>query len=98
MLMQEDAIDKLNQLLERIDDLELKSPCSPEFNEWHAQTESLIDYIFDEETQYLLDFRAIYFSPLFLSCSTDDAAFFDAYRGGLEEARNLLIFLIGELE
>ncbi len=94
----EDAITGLNKQIDSIDSLESKTPYSPEFTKWHRETENLIDDVFDDETQYVDDFNAIYFTPIFLSCRTDDSAFRKAYLGGLEEARDLLLFLIEELE
>lgn len=93
-----DAVDKLSRLLDRIDALESKTPYCDEFNRWYGETENLIEEIFDKETGYLKDFNAIYFNPLFFSCCTNEATLTDAYVGGLDEARSLLNFLIGELE
>ena len=94
----EDAIIRLNKQIDHIDSLESKTPYSPEFRKWHGETENLIDEFFDDETQYVDDFNAIYFTPLFLSCRTNDSTFHEAYLGGLREARHLLLFLIEELE
>jgi len=94
----EDAVTRLNNQIDHIDTLESKTPYSHEFAKWHGDTENLIDEIFNDETRYIDDFKAIYFTPLFLSCTTDESAFREAYRGGLEEARNFLLFLVEELE
>jgi len=98
MLTNEDAIEKLTCQVEQIEGLVEHSPCSTEFNKWARDTEDLIEDIFEKGTGYLEDFKAIYFSPLFLSCNTDDATFKNAYLGGLEEAKSLLTFLIEEIE
>lgn len=94
----EDAINKLDRQIDKIDFLESKTSYDPEFTKWHVETENLIDEIFEDETHYLDDFNSIYFTPLFLSCKIDDSTFREAYLGGLEEARSLLLFLVEELE
>lgn len=98
MMDHEDAIKRLNRQIDKIESLESKTPYSPEFMNWNTETENLIGEIFEDETNYVDDFNAIYFTPLFLSCRTDDSAFREAYLGGLDEAQNLLLFLIEELE
>jgi hypothetical protein len=93
-----DAVSRLNTLIDHIDVLESKTPYSPEFMKWHGDAENLIEELFVDRRHYVDDFNAIYFTPLFLSCRTDDSAFQDAYHGGLDEARRFLSFLIDELE
>jgi hypothetical protein len=94
----QDAVARLNKLIDRIDALESKTPYSHEFMKWHGDAENLIEELFDVETHYADDFNAIYFTPLFLSCRTDDSTFREAYQGGLDEARRFLFSLIEELE
>jgi hypothetical protein len=98
MINPEEAITKIDKQIEVIDDLQAMTSNSSEFIKWLNDTEELIEEIFGGETRFLEDFNAIYFTPFFLSCQTNDAVFDEAYRGGLEEARSFLHFLIDEIE
>jgi hypothetical protein len=98
MITKEDAITQLTRKLDQIDGLKSSSPCSFEFNSWHEETENLIELIFGEDNGFIEDFQAIYFTPLFLSCRTNDTTFTKAFQGGLDEACSLLNFMIAELE
>lgn len=94
----EEAIRKIDQQIEAIDDLETLASTSSEFINWLDDTAELIEEIFGGETRFLEDFNAIYFTPFFLSCQNKDTVFDEAYLGGLEEARSFLHFLIDEIE
>ena len=98
MTTKEDAITQLNRQLDQVEDLRSASPCSFEFNSWYEETENLIELIFGEDAGYVEDFQAIYFTPLFLSCRTNDITFTEAFQGGLDEACSLLRFMVAELE
>lgn len=98
MITQEEAIRKIDQQIEAIDDLQTMSSDSSEFIKWLNDTEELIEEIFGGETRLLEDFNAIYFTPFFLSCRVKDTVFDEAYLGGLEEARSFLHFLIDEID
>jgi len=98
MITKEDALTQLNHQLDQVDGLRSTSPCSFEFNMWYEETEHLIELIFGEDVGYVEDFRAIYFTPLFLSCRTNDTTFTEAFQGGLDEACSLLRFMVAELE
>lgn len=79
----------LSSKIEEIESLAARQSCSPQFNSWRTSTEELIRDYFGEgnETE---SFNAIFYSPLFLSCSMDDTAFAESYLRGLEEARKVL--------
>jgi hypothetical protein len=98
MINQEEAIIKIDKQIEAIDDLQAMTSDSSEFIKWLNDTEELIEEIFGGETRFREDFNAIYFSPFFLPCQCKDTVFDEAYRGGLEEARSFLHFLIDEIE
>jgi len=66
------------------------SPYAEAFREWRASTERLLEEIWGESGRPVEDFRAILFTPLFLSCRSGEAAFDEAYREGLREAEKLL--------
>lgn len=98
MMNPEEAITKIDKQIEAIDDLQAMTSNSSEFIKWLNDTEELIEEIFGGKTRFLEDFNAIYFTPFFLSCQSNDTVFDEAYLGGLEEARSFLHFLIDEIE
>jgi hypothetical protein len=87
--MDENLRDQITARMKEIDGLAGLAPCSPEFNSWRKSTEELILRNFGNGRE-LESFNAIFYTPLFLSCRMSDAAFTEAYRKGLEEARVLL--------
>jgi hypothetical protein len=74
-----------------MDALKKSSPASPAFMAWRKETEEVLRGIFGEDSPEVRDFSVIYYTPVFLSCRMDDEAFEDAFRKGIEEARDLLI-------
>lgn len=92
--MDKDLCAQFAARLEEIDGLAGLAPCSPAFNSWRKSTEELILRIFGSGRE-IESFNAIFYTPLFLSCRMKDAAFTEAYRKGLEEARALLSRLTG---
>lgn len=98
MINPEEAIRKIDKQIEVIDNLQAMTSNSSEFIKWLNDTEEMIQEIFGGETRFQEDFNAIYFTPCFLSCQSDDTVFDEAYLGGLEEARSFLHFLIDEIE
>jgi len=90
--MNENFRDQLAGKIEEIDRLAGLQPCSPRFNSWRKTTEGLILQIFGDGKE-LESFNAIFYTPLFLSCSMKDSVFTEAYRKGLEDARELLVKL-----
>lgn len=91
--MNENLRDRLSGQIEEIDRLAGLPPCSPQFNSWRKSTEGLIRQIFGDGKE-LESFNAIFYTPLFLSCSMKDSVFTEAYCKGLEDARLLLGKLI----
>ncbi len=94
--MDQNFRDRIEEKIKEIDHLVPLQPCSPHFNSWRQSTEDLIRSGFGEGRE-LESFNAIFYTPLFLSCRMNDAAFAEAYRKGLEEARALLSRLTGAL-
>jgi hypothetical protein len=82
---------KLKAQIETMDALKKLSPTSPEFMAWRKETEAVLRGLFGEDSPEVMDFGAIYYTPIFLSCRMNDEAFEDAFRNGIEEAGDLLI-------
>ncbi|MDI9571315.1 MAG: hypothetical protein QM278_11495 [Pseudomonadota bacterium] len=82
--------DLLRGQLEKIPTLRDVSFYSPEFGNWHRETEALLEKVFGGTSHAFQAFQAVLFTPLFLGCRGDDAVFAEAYRQGLAEAEALL--------
>ncbi len=89
--------EKLKEQTEAIDGMKGKTVASAEFIQWRRQTEETIKSQFGEESSEVQDFNSIYYSPVFLTCRMGDEAFDEAYRNGLEEARNLLLSMLDKI-
>ena len=83
--------------LNAIDELCGKSAESGEFGQWRMQTENILKALFGENSAEVQDFNAIYYTPVFLTCCMGDEAFDEAFRGGLAEARLLLLSLLEKI-
>lgn len=86
----EALLRNLRSQLKGMESLPSLSPYAEAFREWRAATERLLEEIWGESGRPVEDFRAILFTPLFLSCRSGEAAFDEAYREGLREAEKLL--------
>ncbi len=91
----------LRDLRERINEMDALRPLSPyaeAFREWRASTERLLVAAWGENGRPVEDFRAILYTPLFLSCRCGETTFDEAYREGLREEEKLLRALaVGEI-
>jgi len=91
-------INKLKNQIDAIEGLKGKSSAgSPDFVLWRKETEELLIEIFGLDSSEVQDFNAIYFTPVFLTCRMSDEAFDEAYRNGLEEAREFLLSMMGKI-
>jgi hypothetical protein len=88
---------ELRKQIDAIDGLKGRSASSGEFVRWRRSTEDTLKAIYGGDSSEVQDFNAIYYSPLFLSCRMGDEAFDEAYRNGLEEARNLLLSMLEKI-
>ena len=88
---------ELRKQIDAIEGLKGKSAASGEFVRWRRQTEDALKALYGKESDEVQDFNAIYYSPVFLTCRMGDEAFDEAYRNGLEEARNLLLSMTEEV-
>jgi hypothetical protein len=83
--------------IDAIDGLRGKTAVSGEFGEWRKRTEETLNAIFGKDSAEVQEFNAIYYTPVFLTCCMGDEAFDEAFRGGLEEARDLLLSLMEKI-
>lgn len=90
--------EKLRSLLQEIDNLKHESYTSPAFKEWYDKSERCLLELFGSNSTYLEHFRAILFTPLFLSCCRGEKQFDEAFERGLEEARRLILLCLKEIE
>jgi hypothetical protein len=88
--MEERFIRSLANQILAIDAMRSLSPYAEAFREWHAATERLLTAAWGENGRPVEDFRAILYTPLFLSCRCGETAFDEAFREGLSEAEKLL--------
>jgi hypothetical protein len=96
--MKEASLRNLADRIRAISVLRPLSPYAEEFREWRTSVECLLAEFWGENGRPVEDFRAILYTPLFLSCRTGDAAFDETYREGLREAETLLRGLLeGEI-
>jgi len=66
------AIKGLEDCCKRIEPLKNKPAFTPEFAAWRRETESLIEKLFGHEATVLEEFRAIHYTPVFLTCRMGD--------------------------
>ena len=91
----------MNKELERqfdaIEGLMGGAAASGEFGEWRKRTEETLNALFGKDSAEVQEFNAIYYTPVFLTCCMGDEAFDEAFRGGLAEARLLLLSLLEKI-
>ena len=93
-----DAIEKLESLKKRGNQLISLPVGNQEFKKWHRDTEVAIEKIFGEGTRHSEDFSDIRYSLMMFSTSTPDSAFDEAYRSGLRTAISVLESLVDEIK
>jgi hypothetical protein len=83
--------------IDAIDGLHGKSAVSAEFADWRKRTEETLNALFGKDSAEVQEFNAIYYTPVFLTCCMGDEDFDEAFRKGLDEARELLVSLAGKI-
>ncbi len=97
MLTQDEAIEKLQRQLNRINDIKVKARFSPDFKKWRRDTEVAITRIFGEGTRHLKDFNDINYIVMTLG-NTPEAYENQRFREGLDNAASILSSLIDEVK
>ena len=92
------SIDKINSLITRIDDLKRLKRGSPDFKKWLRDTQVALEYIFGKESRHITDFDGIRYSLGAFNHSTQDYEFQQRYVYGLENAKQVLISMIEEIQ
>lgn len=78
-------------------EVEDKEPCGPEWRTWKRNTEVVIQKIFGQGGSHLADFQSISYSLRFITNTTPDSAFREAYLEGLATAKGILKSMIDEI-
>lgn len=97
MLRKDAAKEKLGRQLNIIDTIRGQRN-SPEFKKWKRDTQVAIENIFGPETRHLQDFDNVRYTLGFFSSSTPDYEFDRAFEEGLDDAKQILLSLIQEIE
>ena len=93
-----EAIERLENLKVRADQLAGLPRGSQDFKKWHRDTEVAIERVFGEGTRHLKDFTDIRYSLSMFSSKTPDSAFDNAYSRGVRNAISVLESLIDEVK
>ena len=93
-----EAIERLEKLKQRANQLAELRRGSQEFKKWYRDTEIAIERIFGNGTRHSKDFTNIRYSLIMFSSSTSDAAFDNAYRKGIRTAVSVFDSLIDEVK
>jgi len=98
MLTKEEAIEKIQEKIGRIERLKAIRPFSPDFKKWQRDTEIAIEKTFGENSRHVADFRSVRYSLNVYSSLTPESASDEAYIRGLDRAKAVLESLISEIE
>ncbi|MCQ8860052.1 hypothetical protein [Plesiomonas shigelloides] len=93
-----EAIERLENLKVRAEQLAGLCRGSQDFKKWHRDTEIAIERIFGEGTRHLKDFTDVGYSLGIFTSNTPDSAFDNAYRGGVKNAISVIESLIDEVK
>lgn len=92
------AIEKLETLINKANELVQVPRGSQDFKKWNRDTEVAIERIFGGETRHLQDFQGVRYSLGYFSTGTPDHEFEHAYRQGVRTAITVLQSFIDEIE
>jgi hypothetical protein len=97
-LNKQDALRRLNSLIERATPLFNLPRKNQDFEEWKRDTEVAIDRIFNQEGRHISDFKSINFSVRFAFQHTTENGYQAAYKEGIKSALTLLKSFISEIK
>lgn len=92
------AIQRLQRVLDAIEDLKQRHDGSSEFKKWRRNTEIAITNTFGEDSRHVKEFTNISYSLSLVSSSTTDSDWQEAYIDGLDSATAILQSMIEEIE
>ena len=97
MFSKKKSTEKINSLIERIDNLKGLERGSATFKKWIRDTQIALEHIFGKESRHITDFNQIRYSLGAYSSSTPDHKFQQRYVDGLENAKHVLMSMIEEI-
>ena len=92
------ALERLTNVLKRIEVLKKLPRFSPEFRKWRRDTEVAISNTFENESDHQKDFSRISYSLIAIHGNTPESEFQEAYVEGLENAASVLQSMLDEVE
>lgn len=98
MFSKEIAVEKINTLIGRIDELKKIERGSAQFKKWIRDTQVALEHIFGKASRHITDFNQIGYSLGAFSRSTPEHKFQQRYLDGLENARYVLASMIEEIQ
>lgn len=98
MFSKEKAIEKIESLIDRIDELQRIERGSAQFKKWIRDTQVALEHIFGKESRHITDFNRIRYSLGAFSNSTPNHKFQQRYIEGLENAKHVLVSMIEEIQ
>ena len=90
------ALSRLNDVLKKAQDIKDLSTDSPEFKKWRRDTIVAIRHVFGKKSDYVAEFKDIYFDPWIPSDDDEDSN--EEYLEGLRSAEAMLKSMIEEVE
>jgi hypothetical protein len=94
----EEAIAKLQSLVDRIGHIQRQRSFSEDFIKWHSDVKIALKWIFDNDPEAPQAFDEVQYSLGVLSSDTPDSEFEDAFQRGLRNARAILLSRIDEIK
>ena len=98
MFSKEKSIEKINHLIDRVDDLKTVERGSASFKKWIRDTQVGLEHIFGNESRHITDFNQIGYSLGAFSSRTPEQKFQQRYVDGLDNAKHVLISMIEEIQ
>jgi len=96
-LTKQEALQKLNEIVSRITQLEGQRRFSEGFQKWQHDVRALLKHVFPNDRAYIKEFHDIRFSPGIMFPGQSDTDFQDAYVSGLRSSRAMLESRIDEI-
>jgi predicted nucleotide-binding protein len=96
-LTKQEALQKLNQIVSRILQLEGQKRFSADFQKWKHDVHALLKHVFPNDREYVKQFDDIRFSPGVTYAGQPDTDFQESYVSGLRSARAMLESRIDEI-
>lgn len=98
MFSKEKTSEKIGTLIKRIDELKNIKRGSVQFKKWIRDTQVALEHIFGKESRHITDFNQIRYSLRVVSNSTPEYEFQQRYVEGLENAKQVLVSMIEEIQ